>query len=73
MFNTYSQVKLKGKLGSDVKKASGALGFDEQKLVERAVHFYLDALKEQVKLKNEFNELDSLSDEALTNFEKNLK
>lgn len=53
-------------------KISRELGVHEENLIQRAVLFYLDAIQKQVDLKQEMNEWDMLSDEALTNFEEML-
>jgi len=53
-------------------KISRELGVDEENLIQRAVLFYLDAIQKQVDLKQEMNEWDMLSDEALMNFEESL-
>ena len=55
-----------------LKKASDILGFKKQEIVDRALLFYLDTIQKQLDLKQEFKELDKLSDEALLNFEKTL-
>ena len=48
------------------------LGVHEENLIQRAVLFYLDAIQKQVDLKQEMNEWDMLSNEALMNFEESL-
>lgn len=53
-------------------KISRELGVREENLIQRAVLFYFDAIQKQVDLKQEMNEWDMLSDEALTNFEEML-
>ena len=53
-------------------KISRELGVHEENLIQRAVLFYLDAIQKQVDLKQEMNDWDMLSDEALTNFEEML-
>ncbi len=51
---------------------SKKLGIQEENLIQRAVLFYLDAIQKQVELRQEMNEWDMLSDEALANFEEKL-
>lgn len=49
----------------NIKNASRALGIGEADILERASTFYLDAIKQDVELKKEFDFWDYLSDEAL--------
>ncbi|MFH1257223.1 MAG: hypothetical protein V1494_08110 [Candidatus Diapherotrites archaeon] len=67
------QVQISKKLDKKIRQASKTLGFEEKKIVERAILFYLSAVKSQLELKREFIEWDLLSDEALGLFEKGLK
>ena len=53
-------------------KISRELGVHEKNLIQRAVLFDLDELQKQVDLKQEMNEWDMLSNEALINFEESL-
>ena len=64
------QVQISKEFDKKIKQASEALGFEDKKIVERALLFYLDAVKEHLELKQEFREWDALSDEALIVFEK---
>lgn len=48
----------------DLKIASKIMGVEENTLFERAITFYLDAIKNKISLKNEFDRWDMLSDEA---------
>ena len=66
------EIKISKDLINELKKVSENLGFDEEKIVERALLFYLNAIRNQLELNKEFNELDELSDEALVNFENSL-
>jgi hypothetical protein len=52
-----------------ISKASIILGFRKQEIIQRALVFYLDSINAQLELKNEFDNWDKLSDEALTSFE----
>ena len=67
------QVQISKEFDAEIKQAAKALGFKDKKLIERAVLFYLDAVKEQLELKREFREWDALSDETLIGFEKELQ
>ncbi len=66
------RIKLPDGLDEKVKFASDALGFDEREIIERAIIFYLDTIEKQLALKNEFEAWDTLSNEALANFEATL-
>ena len=68
----FMEIKISKDLINELKKVSGNLGFDKEKIVERALLFYLNAIRNQLELNKEFNELDELSDEALVNFENSL-
>ena len=56
----------------EISNAAIALGFKKQELIESALLVYLDLIKNQIELNNEFTALDNLSDEALLNFEEQL-
>lgn len=49
----------------NIKRASEVLGVKEKDVLERASLFYLDAIKKEIDLKQEFAFWDHLSDEAL--------
>ena len=53
-----------------IVKVSGILGIEKEELVDRALLLYLDNIHKYVELKKELKEWDTLSDEALLNFEK---
>jgi hypothetical protein len=55
-----------------LRKISAEAGIREEYLVQKAVLFYLDAIQSQVDLKNEMNDWEMLSDEALSRFEEML-
>lgn len=61
----------KGSLYNDIKETSHTMGVDEQELVERAILFYLNTIKEHTALRQEFDIWDRLSDEAFVSMEKN--
>lgn len=66
------EVDISGAMDAQLRLASKKLGFKEQEIVRRAVTIYLDGIERQRSLKEEFSDLDSLSDEALLKFEKSL-
>ena len=66
------EVNLSAPMSAQLKTASKRLGFDEQRLVKRAVLFYLNTLRKQSNIRKELSAWDSLSDEALLKFEKSL-
>ena len=55
-----------------INKASEILGLRKKDLIERAILFYLNEIKNNIQLKKEFNDWDRLSDESLNNFENSL-
>ena len=66
------QIELPKDTSEKVSKASKLLGIRNQELVDRALVVYLDNLSKSLDLKKEMKEWDTLSDEALTYFEKEL-
>lgn len=63
------QIQIGKEFDEKIKQAAKALGFEEKKIVERALLFYLNAVKGQMELRREFKEWDALSDEALVGCE----
>ncbi|MEK6825855.1 MAG: hypothetical protein AABY00_03650 [Nanoarchaeota archaeon] len=55
-----------------IAEISQTLGIQKKDLIRRAILVYLDAISKDVQLREEMQELDNLSDEALYNFEKSL-
>ncbi len=55
-----------------VEKASQLLGIEKREIIDRALLLYLDNISKYLNLKQEMQEWDVLSDEALENFEKSL-
>jgi len=55
-----------------INEASKALGIEQNELVDRAILLYLDSISKYIDLKQEMKGWDSLSDEALIDFEKSL-
>jgi hypothetical protein len=66
------QIQISKELNEKIRTVSRTLGFEDKKIVERAILFYLDALKSQLELREDFKKWDLLSDEALAGFEKEL-
>ena len=65
-------IKIAEDTSEKLDKASEALGLKRQEIVDRALLVYLDNLEKYIELKEELKDWDSLSDEALVNFEKSL-
>jgi len=55
-----------------LKNISSISGVDREKIIKKAIEYYLLVLDDDLKLKKEFSSLDKLSDEALLNFEESL-
>jgi len=53
------------KIKSDLINASKIIGLSESDIFERALSYYLNALKSKMDLKKEFEAWDKLSDEAM--------
>ena len=66
------QIEIPKDTSKKVEKISKILGIEKKQLVDRAILLYLDNISKYLNLKEEFNEWDMLSDEALINFEKSL-
>lgn len=63
-------LKLSDDTSEKVTKASEILGIKKQELIDRALLVYLDNIDKYLDLRKELKFWDSLSDEALINFEK---
>ena len=66
------QIEIAKDTSKKVDQVSRLLGIGESQLIDRAILLYLDKISKYLNLKKEMNEWDSLSDEALINFEKSL-
>ncbi len=66
-------LRLAPTLEKQVEKVAFLYGFAKEEIVERAVYFYLDSIKDNIALRNEFQTWDNLSNESLTNFEARLE
>ena len=66
------EMQLAEDMSEKVVRASQLLGIQRQEFVDRAILLYLDNLEKYLHLKQEMQEWDVLSDEALLNFEKTL-
>jgi hypothetical protein len=60
---------LSKKLNHELEIKAEILGSDKLEVIERALRFYFNALDNNVSLQKQFTEWDSLSDEALNNFD----
>lgn len=67
-----AQMQLAEDTSEKVVRASQILGIQKQEFVDRAILLYLDNLEKYLNLKQEMQEWDILSDEALFDFEKAL-
>lgn len=64
------QIEIEKITSEKVGVASKKLGVSKKDLIERAILLYLDSISKYIDLKKELQSWDSLSDEALLNFEK---
>lgn len=64
------QIEIEKMTSEKVGVASKKLGVSKKDLIERAILLYLDSISKYIDLKKELQSWDSLSDEALLNFEK---
>ena len=58
-------IQVEEKINKNFEKASKIIGVKKKELVDRALLFYLDSIRDMVDLKREFNAWDRLSDEAM--------
>ena len=65
-------VNLSKNISLQVQEMAKGAGLNEEEIVNNAVVLYLDTVKKHMQLKKELNDLDELSDEALSNFEAQL-
>ncbi len=65
-------LQLSKSIQNKLENASITLGFQQQEIIQRAIVYYLDSIKSKIEFKQELNNFDLLSDEALINFEKSL-
>lgn len=66
------QIEIPKETLKKVEVASNTLGIKDAEIVNRAVLVYLDNLQKYMELKKELAAWDSLSDEAILNFERQL-
>ena len=66
------EMQLAEDMSEKVVRASQLLGIQRQEFVDRAILLYLDNLEKYLHLKQEMQDWDILSDEALFDFEKAL-
>jgi len=66
-------VYLSDKFESQISKTALLLGFQQREVIERALLYYFDSLKDEFLLRSEFAAWDKLSDEAMIKFEEELE
>jgi len=66
------QIEIPKDTSEKVNKASKLLGVKKQEIIDRAILVYLDSISKHMELKQEMEEWEHLSDEALINFEKKI-
>jgi hypothetical protein len=66
------KVVIKKKIKDDLKLMSHKFGIKESEVVDRALVFYLESLRNILDLEREFQGWDSLTDEAWGNASKRL-
>ena len=66
------QIEIEKDISKKINEASKLLGIEKSKIIDRAILIYLDNLSKYLDLKQEMKAWDTLSDEALINFEKSL-
>jgi len=66
------EIEISEDASKKIGQISTALGLEKREIVDRAILFYLDNIQKSLQIKKEFEMWDSLSDEALINFEKQL-
>jgi len=66
------QIQFTRETNIELERISKLSGLEREKIIAKAVYYYLNVIKQDIELKEEFEELDKLSDEALDNFEAKL-
>jgi hypothetical protein len=66
-------VNLESSVENKINNLAIQYGFAKEEIVERAIYYYLDSLKDEISFKEEFLEWDYLSDECLKKFESNIE
>ena len=66
------QIEIQKDTSRKIEETAKLLGLKREDLVDRAIMVYIDSIGKYLELKKEFNDWDTLSDEALLNFEKSL-
>jgi len=67
-----AQIQLNKDTNNELDRISKLSGLDKEKIIAKAISYYLDIIQKEVELKEEFAQWDKLSDEALSNFEAKL-
>ncbi len=66
------EIEITKEVDTKQNQISSVSGLNRKKIIIKAIDYYLLVLEKESKLKNEFDSLDKLSDEALLDFEENL-
>lgn len=66
------EIEIQKNILKELNKISSLSGMQYNELINRALLVYLINIKENQSLKQEMDDWDNLSDEALINFEKQL-
>ena len=67
-----TSVEIPSGIRKKLEETSEEMQLDEQEIIDRAITIYIDMVKKEKDLKEEFSAWDKASDEALTSTEKNL-
>ncbi len=63
------QIQLQDQTFKRLHQVSLEIGTREENIIQRAISYYLDVIQKQIDLAEELDVWDTLSDEALLNFE----
>ncbi|MEK7481118.1 MAG: hypothetical protein AAB604_03405 [Patescibacteria group bacterium] len=58
-------IHVEEKINQNLEKTSKIMGIKKRELVDRALLYYFESIKDMVDLKREFDAWDRLSDEAM--------
>ena len=63
------QIQLQDQTFKRLHQVSLEIGTREENIIQRSISYYLDVIQKQIDLAEELDVWDTLSDEALLNFE----
>jgi len=66
------QIQVTKEIDNKLLKVSELCGVDRNKIVEKAISYYLSVVEGDLDFKKELKSLDKLSDDSLLNFEEKL-